>query len=128
MVCGNPDVTTPSAGKLVEAVGAIAARYEAMGGAVSFHGKPYPAIYAMGLALLARHGVAARDVVAVGDSIAHDIVGAHRAGLRGALVAGGIHREVLGIAPGELPSAARWSAFAQDAEAIPDYLVATFAW
>jgi HAD superfamily hydrolase (TIGR01459 family) len=128
MVCGNPDVTTPSAGRLVDAVGAIARRYEAMGGAVSYHGKPYPAIYAMGLDLLARHGVAARDVVAVGDSIAHDIVGARGAGLRSALVAGGIHRDALGIAPGELPSAARWAAFARDAEALPDYLVATFRW
>jgi HAD superfamily hydrolase (TIGR01459 family) len=128
MVCGNPDVTTPSGDHLVEAVGAIAKRYESMGGAVRFHGKPYPGIYAMGLAALASRGVDARRVVAVGDSIAHDVVGARGAGLRSALVAGGIHRDALGVTPGELPGAARWARFARDAEALPDYVVATFAW
>jgi HAD superfamily hydrolase (TIGR01459 family) len=128
MVCGNPDVTTPSGDHLVEAVGTIAKRYESMGGAVRFHGKPYPGIYAMGLAALASRGVDARRVVAVGDSIAHDVVGARGAGLRSALVAGGIHRDALGITPGELPGAARWARVAREAEALPDYVVATFAW
>lgn len=125
LVCANPDVVVVQPGAVVDAPGAVAQRYEAMGGRVRYHGKPWPGIYALAMARL---GVDAGRVVAVGDSMAHDVAGAHGAGIACALVAGGIHREALGVAPGELPDAARWAAFAASTEPVPEYVIATFRW
>jgi len=126
MVCANPDVTRVSPDGLVDAPGALARRYEALGGEVFYHGKPYPAIYAACLEALS--GCARDRVVAVGDSIEHDILGASRVQLRSAFIAGGIHAVDLGIAWGELPAADAWQRFMRDAAARPDYIVPTFAW
>ena len=126
MVCANPDVTRPSPDGLVDAPGALARRYEALGGEVFYHGKPYPAIYAACLEALA--GCARDRVVAVGDSLEHDILGASRVGLRSAFVAGGIHAADLEVARGELPAPAAWERLMQGAVARPDYLVPAFTW
>lgn len=128
MVCANPDVAIVRPGAVVEAPGAIARRYEAMGGKVRYHGKPDAGIYARALAVLARSGVAAPRAVALGDSIVHDVGGARNAGLACALVAAGIHREALGVAFGELPEPRRWAEFAAEAGLEPDYLVGAFVW
>jgi HAD superfamily hydrolase (TIGR01459 family) len=126
MVCANPDVTRVSPQGLVDAPGAIAKRYEELGGEVFYHGKPYPAIYAACMHALAD---CARDkVVAVGDSIGHDILGARNAGLASAFIAGGIHVDELDAAWGELPEAGAWQRFIAEAAARPDYVLATFAW
>jgi HAD superfamily hydrolase (TIGR01662 family) len=53
--------------------------------------KPHPSIFA---AALAQAGVAAEESLMVGDSIAHDIEGARRAGMRGVLV----HRSDMPVA------------------------------
>src|SRR5689334_7844314 len=46
MVCANPDIVRPSPEGLLDAPGALAQRYEQLGGGeVFYHGKPYPAIY-----------------------------------------------------------------------------------
>ena len=124
MVCANPDVTRVSPEGLVDAPGALARRYEALGGAVFYHGKPYPAIYASCLHALR----GCERVVAVGDSIEHDVLGATRAGLKCAFIAGGIHREELGAPWGELPAPEAWQRFIGGAVARPDYLVPTFSW
>ncbi len=126
MVCANPDVTRVSPGGLVDAPGALARRYEALGGQVFYHGKPYPAIYATCLDALA--GCAPERVVAPGDSIEHDILGAARVGLRSAFVGGGIHVEELGARWGELPEPGAWDRFLQGAVARPDYLLPAFVW
>ncbi len=128
MVCANPDVTVLSGSLVLEAPGAIARRYEAMGGRVRYHGKPDRGVYDLALASLGRLGVDASRALAVGDSMATDVAGAHGAGLACALVAGGIHREALGVTPGDLPDPARWEAFIAQAHAVPEYLVAAFTW
>ena len=125
MVCANPDITRVSPDGLVDAPGALARRYEALGGQVYYHGKPHPPIYTACLEAL---GCPAGRVVAVGDSLEHDIAGALRVGLRSAFVAGGIHLEEMGAAWGSLPERRAWARFLESAEARPDYLLATFAW
>jgi HAD superfamily hydrolase (TIGR01459 family) len=90
MVCANPDLQRASAGGgLQEAPGAVARAYERLGGTVRYHGKPEPRIYRN---CLARLGVDRRQVVAIGDSLEHDIAGAEAAGLDSVFVGGGIHR------------------------------------
>jgi HAD superfamily hydrolase (TIGR01459 family) len=126
MVCANPDISRFHAGRLVDATGVLARRYEELGGEVFYHGKPWPAIYGSCLAALAP--VDPARVIAVGDSIEHDILGATRAGLRSAFVVGGIHAEELGAAAGGEPDAAAWRAFESAAVARPDYRIPAFRW
>ena len=94
--CFNPDRIVMRGELLEPCAGAIAERYEAMGGAVSWYGKPYPAIYERALAIAS--GLAAREVdraevVAVGDSLRTDFVGAARAGFAFIFITHGIEGE-----------------------------------
>jgi ribonucleotide monophosphatase NagD (HAD superfamily) len=125
MVCANPDVLRLTPNGIVDAQGVLAVRYEALGGRVFYHGKPYPAIYESCLAAL---GCSPKDVIMVGDSMDHDVLGAHRAGIASALIPGGVHGEALGIAWGELPQEDAWRSFAAEAGSRPDYLLAAFNW
>ena len=125
MVCANPDIARFSPEGLIEAAGVLARRYEALGGAVFYHGKPYPPIYSSCLAAL---GCAADKVLAIGDSVEHDVLGAARVGLRSALIPGGVHGPELKVAWGELPLRENWLAFASSAPAMPDYLLGAFNW
>lgn len=126
MICANPDISRFHGGRLVDATGVLARRYEALGGEVFYHGKPWPAIYASCIAALP--ACAPGRVVAVGDSIEHDVLGAERAGLPCAFVEGGIHAEELGISPGGQADAAAWAAFERRAVARPRFRVPAFAW
>ncbi len=128
LVCANPDATVVSHGRVIAGPGAIAQRYAALGGRVRYHGKPDRGIYTLALAALARLGVAPERTVAVGDSLPNDIAGARGAGLASALIAGGIHREALGVTAGALPDAAHWAAFMATSEVTPQYLLAAFVW
>ncbi len=91
-----------------------------------YHGKPHPAIY--GSCLRALEGCPPERVIAIGDSIEHDVLGASRAGLACALIAGGIHAEALVERWGELPDAERWRAFSAQAVARPDYVLPALVW
>jgi HAD superfamily hydrolase (TIGR01459 family) len=126
MLCANPDFSRFHSGRLVEATGVLARRYEELGGEVFYHGKPWPAIY--GTCLAALRGCAAGRVIAIGDSIEHDIVGAARAGLPSAFVVGGIHAKELGAAEDGEPDAAAWLAFESAAAARPCYRIPAFRW
>jgi len=126
MICANPDIARFHEGRLVEATGVLARRYEELGGEVFYHGKPWPAIYASCLAALP--ACAPGRVVTVGDSIEHDVLGARRAGLPSAFVVGGIHAGELGVAHGGEPSASAWQDFERRAIAKPDYRLPAFVW
>ena len=126
MVCGNPDLAqvTPS-GTLLEATGLLAVRYAELGGAVRSHGKPSPRIYQT---CLRRLTCPRERIVAVGDSLQHDVLGARGVGLASILVAGGVHRGTLGITFGESPDPTRCAALFAQAGAVPDHLVPSFRW
>lgn len=65
---------------------------------LSFVGKPYPLVYDACATALRRAGVpSSARVVAVGDSLHHDVLGAARAGIDSVLVCGGVHYQALGI-------------------------------
>ncbi|MGH8221421.1 MAG: TIGR01459 family HAD-type hydrolase [Woeseiaceae bacterium] len=125
MVCANPDTARLMPDCITEAQGVLAHRYEDLGGRVFYHGKPYPAIYRACLEVL---GCSAEKVIAIGDSVDHDVLGASRVGIRSALIPGGVHGAELGVAWGELPESQAWRRFAATAPARPDYLLASFNW
>lgn len=90
MHCLNPDRVVIHGGVELPCAGALADLYEALGGTVEWYGKPYPAIYrhALGLA-----GDPPPDaVLAIGDSLATDVLGAGRMGFDCVFISGGIHR------------------------------------
>jgi len=90
MHCLNPDRVVIRGGVPEPCAGAIADRYVELGGRVEYYGKPYPAIYrhAMELADNPPPG----DVLAIGDGLNTDILGAARMGFDCVYVTGGISR------------------------------------
>lgn len=94
LVCANPDLRVQVGDRLVWSAGAVAERYAALGGRVVQAGKPHGAIYARAFEVL--DGVAGRAVprarvLAVGDGIGTDILGANRQGIDSLFIATGMH-------------------------------------
>jgi len=87
--CLNPDRVVIQAGEAVVCAGALADMYEAMGGEVVWYGKPFEPIYAHALALAGNPSP--HEVLAVGDSLRTDMLGAARMGFDAVFVTGGIH-------------------------------------
>jgi HAD superfamily hydrolase (TIGR01459 family) len=97
MICANPDIVIHRGDTLIYCAGALARRYEELGGSVIYAGKPYAPIYDRALALAQQirgAPVDKRRVLAIGDGMRTDIVGASRAGLDVLFVTGGIHRSL----------------------------------
>ena len=87
-VCTNPDKIMLTAAGPCFGAGRIAELYEELGGKVTWIGKPFPEIYRAALADLGKPDPS--RVVALGDSVEHDVAGAIGAGLAAALVRSGI--------------------------------------
>jgi HAD superfamily hydrolase (TIGR01459 family) len=126
MICANPDLEVLMRGKREICAGALAARYQAIGGRVRYHGKPHPSVYESCFALLGDPERA--RVCAIGDSLRTDIAGAQAAGLDSILVTGGIHAEALGVGPGALPPAERLEALCQAVGVWPTAAVPGLRW
>lgn len=104
-ICANPDLVVHVGDRLVYCAGALAERYEALGGRVLQAGKPYSPIYqrALGEAETIRgRPVAKERILAIGDAMRTDILGASNAGISSLLIASGIHRDELMTSQGEL--------------------------
>ena len=108
-VCANPDLAVHVGADLLPCAGAVAAIYEAMGGAVFWAGKPHPVAYqtALGRAGELTGGPVDRSqVLAIGDAVRTDLAAAEGAGVDALLIAGGLHRDdvIVGgaIDPGRL--------------------------
>jgi HAD superfamily hydrolase (TIGR01459 family) len=89
MHCLNPDRVVIRGGVAEACAGAIADLYQGLGGRVTWYGKPHPAIYNHALH---RSGDPPKDeVLAVGDGLQTDVLGAARMGFDTVFVTGGIH-------------------------------------
>jgi HAD superfamily hydrolase (TIGR01459 family) len=96
MLCFNPDRFVLRGGIAESCAGAIADLYEAIGGEVEWFGKPYARIYQRCMAEGARiagRPLQSSEVVAIGDSLATDYLGAARAGFDFIFVTGGIESD-----------------------------------
>lgn len=94
MIVANPDIVTTSGDLLVTMPGALGRYYALLGGQVHLMGKPNPVIYEAARKLL---DLQPSEVIAIGDSLEHDIAGAAAAGIDSLFVGGGIHAAALGI-------------------------------
>ncbi|HEX6014614.1 MAG TPA: TIGR01459 family HAD-type hydrolase, partial [Geminicoccaceae bacterium] len=126
MLCSNPDRVAPSHGRLTTAPGTVAAMYEQMGCPVLYVGKPHAPIY--GACLDALDGLEPSQIVAVGDSIEHDVRGANGVGIDCCFVTGGIHAQHF---PPEVSPAEREGRLAdlcQRFGARPEWVVPRLVW
>jgi len=89
MHCLNPDRVVMRGGVLEACAGAIADLYEGLGGRVTWYGKPHETIYRHALHLAG--DPPANQVLAVGDGLQTDMLGAARMGFDAVFVSGGIH-------------------------------------
>jgi HAD superfamily hydrolase (TIGR01450 family) len=129
MLCANPDIVVESGDRLVPCAGALAARYEAIGGSAMIVGKPNAPIYDRAMveirALLADQPATSR-VLAIGDGARTDILGANRAGLAALFIASGIHAEEYG--DDSQTKAADVAAFLDRNEAVANYFMPRLCW
>jgi HAD superfamily hydrolase (TIGR01459 family) len=93
MICANPDQKVERGGRLIYCAGAIARAYEALGGNVSYAGKPFQPIYDLALEIGSdtRGKPVAKDrSLAIGDGVSTDIAGAANFGIRSVFIASGV--------------------------------------
>jgi HAD superfamily hydrolase (TIGR01459 family) len=129
MVCANPDIVVERGEYLVYCAGAIADRYAAAGGTVLYAGKPHRPIYDQALA--SAHRIRGSDikltrVLAIGDSVRTDLLGAAAFGIDCLFVTAGIHAEELGGR--ERPDAAALGGIFAAAGVYPKAVTRQLAW
>jgi len=130
MVCANPDKVVQRGDRLIYCAGALAGLYETLGGKVAMAGKPFAPIYDLALGRAEQflgRPPDRRRVLAIGDAIATDIVGAQRQGLDTLFIASGIHGEAA-VDPGGALNLAALDALRAADQAAPDFAMADLAW
>jgi HAD superfamily hydrolase (TIGR01459 family) len=94
MICANPDKVVQRGDKLIYCAGALADLYAELGGTVIMAGKPHPMIYDLArtaAAQLLDRPLDPKRILAIGDGIPTDVLGANREELDVLFVAAGIH-------------------------------------
>lgn len=121
-ICANPDRIVRIGTKTVPCAGALAERYQYLGGCVHQFGKPEPAIYDECINKLQklRPSLTRACILAIGDGLETDIAGANRQSLNSLLVKTGIHslKDTDGLADPECVGAVP----------IPDFVATALDW
>lgn len=127
VLCANPDRASPRpGGRLVVAPGALAERYEAAGGRVTWYGKPHARVFEATTQAL---GDLQRDrILMVGDSLQHDVAGASAAGWRTLFVRDGLHAQSLADKRGGDLDAQIDKLASKDGAPPPDYTIGMLRW
>ncbi len=98
LIAANPDRVVEHGDRIIYCGGALADLYEARGGRILMAGKPYRPIYERALALAetaAGKPLDKRRVLAIGDSVRTDAIGAANFGIDLMFITGSIHAEEL---------------------------------
>ena len=90
-VCANQDSKALIGTNFLTGPGLLARRYEDAGGIVHYIGKPHALIYRHCIELLQKKEIFPSHTVMLGDTMAHDILGAHAAGIDTCLFKSGLH-------------------------------------
>ena len=94
MICANPDKVVQRGDKIIMCAGSLADLYQSLGGEVIMAGKPYVPIYALCYAALDKLTGKPHDkrrILAIGDGLPTDVLGANGQGLDLMFIAAGIH-------------------------------------
>ena len=92
MICVNPDLKVIRGKKKEFCAGSLALKYEELGGKVKYFGKPYSEIYKKTMKKIKIRNK--NKILAIGDSLRTDILGANNFQIDSALVLSGIHGKI----------------------------------
>ena len=126
MLCANPDVIVLRTGVRELCAGALAQRYEALGGHVEYWGKPYGHVYDTCLSKF--DGLDRQGILAVGDGLHTDIAGAQAAGIDSLLITGGLLADAWGTPSEAPPDPGRLADSCREAAVAPIAAMARFVW
>ncbi|WP_416876818.1 TIGR01459 family HAD-type hydrolase [Litorimonas sp.] len=95
-ICVNPDIKVRLGDKLVWCGGALAQKYERLGGRVIYSGKPHEPIYRLSRAWIEEvlgHVPDVERILCIGDNIFTDLLGAQEQGYDCLFIQDGLHGE-----------------------------------
>jgi HAD superfamily hydrolase (TIGR01459 family) len=95
MICANPDLIVHRGNTVEYCAGSIAKLYEKMGGKVQYFGKPYKHFYEYIFNILKKKykkNIMKTKILAIGDNLNTDILGANNFNVKNLFIAGGIHK------------------------------------
>ncbi|MDH3662144.1 MAG: TIGR01459 family HAD-type hydrolase [Alphaproteobacteria bacterium] len=127
LICANPDITAiyPNGGRGM-APGAVARRYEELGGKSIYVGKPHRPVYQLCLKEL--DGLPREALLGIGDSLEHDIAGGNGVGIDTMLLTHGVHREAFARAEDEQAKQAALDELVERYGARPRFALTRFLW
>ncbi|WP_119299867.1 TIGR01459 family HAD-type hydrolase [Dongia deserti] len=123
LVCANPDLVVHRGGVEEICAGSIAQRYEMLGGAVIWFGKPYPAVYRR---ILAECSLSSDHLLCIGDALRTDVAGGKAIGAATLFTVGGIHHQEL-LVDNQIDPA-RLEALCRRLGPTPDFAIAHLGW
>lgn len=123
LICANPDLVVHRGGVEEICAGAIALRYEEMGGKVVWFGKPYPAVYNH---ILGDFGLDPARVLCVGDSLRTDVTGGRGIGAGTLMTVGGIHHAEILV--DDRIEVNRFAELCRKRGLAPDFAIAHLRW
>ena len=128
-ICANPDSRALIGNNYFMGPGLIARRYEDFGGVVHYIGKPHKPIYNHCIRLLQQKEIYPGQTVMVGDTMAHDIMGAAAVNIDTCLVKSGLHWGSFKdcLSPGDVDRALNILTL-QHHNVRPTYLVGRMIW
>lgn len=128
-ICANPDSRALIGTNFLMGPGLISKRYQDFGGVVHYVGKPHMPIFQRCIDWMHQFDIYPGDMVMIGDTMAHDILGAQNANIDTCLVKKGIHNGHFSQAtnPGETDKVLSILT-AQYNNVRPLYLVDYFEW
>lgn len=124
-LCANPDIVVDRGDQRLYCAGAIGAAYAEAGGDVVLFGKPHAPIYGLALGEAERllgDRFSLQRVLAAGDGVATDVLGAEKAGIDCLFVSGGLAAAEVGDAP-ERPDPDRLAQYLVGHKRSPNYAI-----
>lgn len=124
-LCANPDIIVDRGEERLYCAGAIAQVYEQAGGRTRYFGKPNPPIYDLAMRTVAEvvgRNLRKERVLAIGDGINTDVLGAQNADLDCLFVSGGLAAGELGDDP-ERPDPELLAQYLVETERSPRYTI-----
>ncbi len=90
-ICCNQDSKSLIGNNFLTGPGLLARRYQDAGGIVNYIGKPHPPIFRHCIELLQQKDIYPSHTIMLGDTMAHDVLGAAAAGIDSCLFKSGLH-------------------------------------
>ena len=123
LLCANPDIVVDRGESREWCAGALAALYSEMGGESLYFGKPHPPIYDLARRRLAALGTAPADprIIAIGDGLLTDILGAQQEDIDSLFITGGL--SAAETMTGDAPDAAKLARVLEAQMVTPTYAI-----